>query len=549
VENCTIDVTGTTTTVGVNIGGNDSTISGNTFTVDAGGTAITTSSGTATLPVTVSGNTITGSSGDGVVVTAGVAKIMTNTLDNLSTAVDVDGAAPTVTIDANTITNCGVSSTTAPLPAIEVDVTGAGMVSVQNNTITSSPDDILWVEDMGGADKVYVLFNDLSGNVKGIDNDDTTGGGTVDATHNWWGAATGPAAGFNGGLVDTSGYLGAPATGVFGTSATGVASLAAKTTAGVDVAATVAVGADNPAIMGVANYASNPQDAPPHTALAGGFYDIFVCDSDVAGVPHDASEILIKIYNANITANTDAYAWSELQGAWAKCNNQGTNVFGGYLWIKVTGTTTPEITDLAGTPFVLVEPPLASLAAPTLTAPGLGATNTSLSPAFSWGAVTGATGYEFQLSDNANFVLPIVNLTGGEAALVVPFYKYVSELDYDTTYYWRVKALDVEFVDFVISNTSAWATNVFTTEEEVEPEVPVWTCPQCGLTFETREGLEAHCTSAHPPAEPPVIEPIVEVITPAETPITPAWIYAIIAVGAVLVIAVIVLIVRTRRVA
>ena len=85
------------------------------------------------------------------------------------------------------------------------------------------------------------------------------------------------------------------------------------------------------------------------------------------------------------------------------------------------------------------------------------------------------------------------------------------------------------------------------------PDKSSWICPQCGLTYSTRAKLEAHAEWAHQPVEAPdiIIEPNVEVIVPlpAETPITPAWIYAIIGVGAVLVIALIVLIVRTRRVA
>jgi len=103
---------------------------------------------------------------------------------------------------------------------------------------------------------------------------------------------------------------------------------------------------------------------------------------------------------------------------------------------------------------------------------------------------------------------------------------------------------------------SVWSGGVFLTVAEVIPEPepePVWTCPQCGLDFATRAALAAHAATAHPPVEPPdiIVEPDVEVIVPlpAETPITPAWIYVIIGVGAVLVIALIVLIVRTRRVA
>ncbi len=79
----------------------------------------------------------------------------------------------------------------------------------------------------------------------------------------------------------------------------------------------------------------------------------------------------------------------------------------------------------------------------------------------------------------------------------------------------------------VASVGSEWATSIFTTKEE--PVAPVV----------VEEG----------DAAPVVIEPIVEVTVPPATPITPSWIYVIIGVGAVLVIALLVLIVRTRRVA
>ena len=86
-----------------------------------------------------------------------------------------------------------------------------------------------------------------------------------------------------------------------------------------------------------------------------------------------------------------------------------------------------------------------------------------------------------------------------------------------------------------------------------EPQAEVWMSDD-GLTFDTREELEdylAERAAAEEPADIIVEVDVPDIIVPlpAETPITPAWIYVIIGVGAVLVIALIVLIVRTRRVA
>ena len=69
-------------------------------------------------------------------------------------------------------------------------------------------------------------------------------------------------------------------------------------------------------------------------------------------------------------------------------------------------------------------------------------------------------------------------------------------------------------------------------EAEVTPPVQVTTTPAPEITVTVPDIVVE-------------VPPTVEV--PAATPITPGWIYAIIAVGAILVIAVIILIVRTRR--
>ncbi len=131
-----------------------------------------------------------------------------------------------------------------------------------------------------------------------------------------------------------------------------------------------------------------------------------------------------------------------------------------------------------------------------------GASDVPLNPTFAWNAADWATGYEFVLADNDAFADPMV-----EKTLATTVYAYDGELGYSTTYYWKVRAVSD-------TGTSNWATGVFTTiAEPVPPTTP-------------------------PP--PVTIPPVQE--------ITPGWIYAIIGVGAVLVIAVIILIVTTRRV-
>ena len=176
----------------------------------------------------------------------------------------------------------------------------------------------------------------------------------------------------------------------------------------------------------------------------------------------------------------------------------------------------------------------------------LGADDVALTPSFSWGPVAEADTYDLELADNPLYVIPLVKAKG--EGLPVTAYAYTGELDYATTYYWRVKAVSgtIEAGDLL---ESEWVSGIFTTiAEPEEPEPEVWMCSE-GLTFDTRAALETHLATAaaHQPVEPPdIIVPLPDVV---ETPITPAWIYVIIGVGAVLVIALLVLIVRTRRVA
>ncbi|GAI15508.1 unnamed protein product, partial [marine sediment metagenome] len=179
-----------------------------------------------------------------------------------------------------------------------------------------------------------------------------------------------------------------------------------------------------------------------------------------------------------------------------------------------------------------------------------GAEDVILKPTLAWGTVAGAIGYDFELADNPLFVMPMVSLTGDMARLITPFYQQVTTLDYSTYYYWRAKAVSADA-------ESVWSSAVFMTMAEPipepEPEAEVWMCSE-GLTFSSRAALEAHLATAeaHQPVEPAdivVVPPDIIVPLPAETPITPAWIYVIIGVGAVLIIALLVLIVRTRRVA
>jgi photosystem II stability/assembly factor-like uncharacterized protein len=103
--------------------------------------------------------------------------------------------------------------------------------------------------------------------------------------------------------------------------------------------------------------------------------------------------------------------------------------------------------------------------APQLESPQAGATSVPVKPIFQWSAVAGADGYELVVSTEYAVDNPTI-LKTDTFALPSTAWQANIELDYDTTYYWKVRA--------VSSNTySPWsAVSAFTTESESSPSNP-----------------------------------------------------------------------------
>jgi len=147
-------------------------------------------------------------------------------------------------------------------------------------------------------------------------------------------------------------------------------------------------------------------------------------------------------------------------------------------------------------------------------APGPGAQDVLTKPVFQWNGADWATSYEFVLADNDAFT--------GATTKTLTTTSWVSDTDlgYSTTWYWKVRALSA-------TSESEWSdVGVFTTKAEpVEPTPPVVIQEVPDIIVEV------------PPVEvPPAVEA------------TPTWaLLVIIIIGAVLVVSVIVLILRTRR--
>jgi hypothetical protein len=142
-----------------------------------------------------------------------------------------------------------------------------------------------------------------------------------------------------------------------------------------------------------------------------------------------------------------------------------------------------------------------ALSATIFCSPECGAEDITLTPNFSWSAVTDATSYEIEVSLSEDFDTLVASGTP-----TINAWDGIPELDYSTTYYWRVRAVK----DGVYSG---WTYCLFSTIEE--------------------------------PAEP--VEPV-EPVEIVQEEITPTWIWVIIGIGGALTIAVIILIVTTRRV-
>ncbi|MFC1990685.1 WD40/YVTN/BNR-like repeat-containing protein [Chloroflexota bacterium] len=161
-----------------------------------------------------------------------------------------------------------------------------------------------------------------------------------------------------------------------------------------------------------------------------------------------------------------------------------------------------------------------------LLTPENGSPDASQIPSFSWEPVAGATEYRFVLADNVTLASPVV-----EARVVTPAFALNRELDYGKTYYWAVKPVaPVEGPWSVVAN--------FTVKErpvELLPPLVVEQAPTPVIVL----------------PEPPPPQPGIVFSPPLPTPapVTPAYIWAVIIIGAVLMTAVIVLVVRTFKLA
>ncbi len=95
--------------------------------------------------------------------------------------------------------------------------------------------------------------------------------------------------------------------------------------------------------------------------------------------------------------------------------------------------------------------------APGLYSPQAGARGVSLIPVFQWSAIAGADSYELLVASDVSFANPLI-IKIGAYALPSTAWQCDIRLNYDTTYYWKVRAGSSD-------TWSAWsAVGAFTTE-------------------------------------------------------------------------------------
>ena len=168
----------------------------------------------------------------------------------------------------------------------------------------------------------------------------------------------------------------------------------------------------------------------------------------------------------------------------------------------------------------------------TIGDPVIGASDVGTNPVLTWATFEGAIRYQLEVSEDPSFKIIEFSHNVDSA-----FYAVTESLSNSTTYYWRVRGITAEPYTSrrsVVVPAGPWTTGVFTTVA-APPAAP--------------EPTVVTITEPAPPAKVTVIE-IPTTKTEVVQQSIPSWmLLTIIGIGAALVIALIVLIVRTRRVA
>ncbi|MBK0401900.1 T9SS type A sorting domain-containing protein [Adhaeribacter sp. BT258] len=139
--------------------------------------------------------------------------------------------------------------------------------------------------------------------------------------------------------------------------------------------------------------------------------------------------------------------------------------------------------------FTTVAAPTSPPTVPVLASPLNNATNISLATTVSWNATTDARSYQFQIATDSNFQAPVYDINNITALSVS-----VSGLEYNTQYYWRVRAVNA-------AGASNWSTVWnFTTVPQPVALVGHWQMEDpAGTTLSDASGNGNHATTSGNP--------------------------------------------------
>jgi len=219
-----------------------------------------------------------------------------------------------------------------------VEMTGS---TISNNEIGIwvFDDSILEAQFNNIVDNGYGLWNDLSE--------------TVDATHNWWGHASGPnhesLNPYGSGdviydpsdNVDFEPWLEAGVVAAKTETVTDVGTVDARDEADTEVVV------DGTATVTVARYEDNPGGPPPTGfSTMGKYIDVYVANTT------EVTEIEIRLYYTDAEVkdfDEESLRLSWLDGdVWKECLNSGVNTDSNYIWAIITEDTTPSLDYLQG---------------------------------------------------------------------------------------------------------------------------------------------------------------------------------------------------------
>ena len=447
------------------------------------------------IDATISGNEITEASNDGGIVFDGGND--GNTISgNTITANEVDGIhfRDGAVCDDNLIDGNDISANEANGINLTSNIAPTELV-ISGNDITDNEDDGILIEEWSVTSAVS--FNTITGNEDdGIDNNDADN--DVDAAFNWWG---GDESSTEGEVNDEPLLTGTAAT-VFTATDTAVNDddLDAQDEVGVRVSGVSEdVGALVADVIRAGRYAANPEDA---LAGAVAFFDVYVFLHD--GFDQEDVTVKVRLYDAAITEDAVAYFWTG--DFWSECSEQLARA--GLVSVDIAEDTTPDIDELEGTAFAVVGE---AAEAEEWVCPQCGLKfDTAAELEAHWEAVHAAAAAPPQITVQAP-PAPTVTVQAPPPAPAP---------------------------QVVIQAAPA---------PDVTVQIPEITLPEITLPEITVEAAPAPSVTVEAAPAPSVT---VEAPTAAAAPAIPSYLlWVIIAIGAVLVIALIVLIVRTRRVA